>query len=51
MILFDFRAYSLAAVIALFPWVTEASDAPKVVVSIKPLHSLVSAVMDGIETP
>ena len=51
MTVFDFRACSLAAMIALVPWAAEASDASKVVVSIKPLHSLVSAVMDGIETP
>ena len=51
MTLFDFKACSLAAMIALLPWAAEASGAPKVVVSIKPLHSLVSAVMEGIESP
>jgi len=46
-----FRSCSFATMILLFPWAVEAADAPKVVVSIKPLHSLVSSVMQGIETP
>ena len=32
-----------------FPWIVEA--VPKVVVSIKPLHSLVSGVMEGVGEP
>ena len=36
-------------VILFFPWKVEA--VPKVVVSIKPLHSLVSGVMEGVGEP
>lgn len=36
---------------ALMYWVSSAQAAPKVVVTIKPIHSIVSAVMDGIAKP
>ena len=36
-------------VLLFFPWSVEA--VPKVVVSIKPLHSLVSGVMEGVGEP
>ena len=36
-------------VLVFFPWSVEA--VPKVVVSIKPLHSLVSGVMEGVGEP
>ncbi|MEZ2219282.1 zinc ABC transporter substrate-binding protein [Rhizobium sp. RCC_161_2] len=35
----------------LFAGATMAADAPDVVVSIKPIHSLVAAIMDGVGTP
>jgi zinc transport system substrate-binding protein len=35
----------------LFASATTAADAPDVVVSIKPIHSLVAAIMDGVGTP
>ncbi|MQB42759.1 zinc ABC transporter substrate-binding protein ZnuA [Rhizobium sp. ICMP 5592] len=35
----------------LFAGATTAADAPDVVVSIKPIHSLVAAIMDGVDTP
>ncbi|HEX8044395.1 zinc ABC transporter substrate-binding protein ZnuA [Rhizobium sp.] len=34
-----------------FAGATMAADAPDVVVSIKPIHSLVAAIMDGVATP
>jgi zinc transport system substrate-binding protein len=40
----------LAAVVGL-SWVQPASAAPKVAVSINPVHSLVAAVMDGVAIP
>lgn len=48
-----FRTLGIAAVSALFGLVAAgaAADPPKVVVSIKPLHSLVAAAMDGIAIP
>ena len=39
----------LGMVLLFFPWIVEA--VPKVVVSIKPLHSLVSGVMEGVGEP
>ena len=39
----------LGMVLLFFPWNVEA--VPKVVVSIKPLHSLVSGVMEGVGEP
>lgn len=41
----------LAAVLALSFAGTAAAEPPRVVVSIKPLHSLVAAVMDGVGAP
>lgn len=40
-----------AALLLLLPSVTMAEKAPSVVVSIKPIHSLVSGVMEGVASP
>ena len=44
-----FGLLHLGMVLVFFPWSVEA--VPKVVVSIKPLHSLVSGVMEGVGIP
>jgi zinc transport system substrate-binding protein len=43
---------AIAVSLAFRPWASAgAADAPRVVVSIKPVHSLVAAVMEGIADP
>ncbi len=42
---------SLAIPAILLAGASEAADAPVVVTSIKPIHSLVSAIMQGVGTP
>ena len=46
-----FKTCSLGILSALFAFSCQAANTTNVVVSIKPLHSLVSAVMQGIGTP
>ncbi len=41
----------LAILMVLFGWGTMAAAAPKVVVTIKPVHSLVAGVMEGVVEP
>lgn len=45
------RLLAASAVSFFFLVAATAADAPRVVVSIKPVHSLVAAVMDGVGTP
>ncbi|MHC2297227.1 zinc ABC transporter substrate-binding protein [Rhizobium mongolense] len=42
---------SLAIPAILLAWASKAADAPAVATSIKPIHSLVSAIMQGVGTP
>lgn len=45
-------ALSTALTLALAPlWTTQASAEPRVIASIKPIHALVSAVMEGVGAP
>jgi zinc transport system substrate-binding protein len=44
-------ASSLMAAATILSNTAKADDAPDVVVSIKPIHSLVAAIMDGVGTP
>ncbi len=45
------RIWIVAALSALLAVTVQAAEAPRVAVSIKPLHSLVAGVMDGVGTP
>jgi zinc transport system substrate-binding protein len=46
-----FAAFAAWAVLSVFLPATAGAGAPSVVVSVKPLHAIVSAVMDGIAQP
>ena len=45
------KGLSLAIPAVLFAGTLQAAEAPVVVTSIKPIHSLVSAIMQGVGTP
>jgi zinc transport system substrate-binding protein len=46
-----FRSYFLLLSLILFPLNVHAAQAPNIVASIKPIHSLVAGVMKGVATP